>query len=142
MAGKKVSIDGLAGEVMKGLREYGQGVADGLKEAVQDAAELCQEELRATSPKLTGDYAKGWRKRTVKESSTKVTVSVYNATDPQLTHLLEHGHAGPSELTTAFGQSGPTWSRELATLSKRGFAVKQGQKYYLTELGASWARTH
>ena len=93
MAGKKVSIDGLAGEVMKGLREYGQGVADGLKEAVQDAAELCQEELRATSPKLTGDYAKGWRKRTVKESSTEVTVSVYNATDPQLTHLLEHGHA-------------------------------------------------
>lgn len=93
MAGKKVSIDGLAGEVMKGLREYGQGVADGLKEAVQDAAELCQEELRATSPKLTGDYAKGWRKRTVKESSTEVTVSVYNATDPQLTHLLENGHA-------------------------------------------------
>lgn len=93
MAGKKVSIDGMAGEIMKGLREYGQGVADGLKEAVQDAAELCQEELRATSPKLTGDYAKGWRKRTVKESSTEVTVSVYNATDPQLTHLLENGHA-------------------------------------------------
>lgn len=59
-----------------------------------------------------------------------------------LAYLLEHGHAGPSELTAAFGQSGPTWSRELATLSKRGFAVKQGQKYYLTELGASWARTH
>lgn len=59
-----------------------------------------------------------------------------------LSYLLEHGHAGPSELTEAYGQSGPTWSRELATLGKRGFTVKQGQKYYLTELGASWARSH
>ena len=59
-----------------------------------------------------------------------------------LAYLLEHGHAGPSELTEAYGQSGPTWSRELATLGKRGFTVKQGQKYYLTELGASWARSH
>lgn len=59
-----------------------------------------------------------------------------------LSYLLEHGHAGPSELTAAYGQSGPTWSRELATLGKRGFTVKQGQKYYLTELGASWARSH
>lgn len=59
-----------------------------------------------------------------------------------LSYLLEHGHAGPSELTEAYGQSGPTWSRELATLGKRGFTVKQGQKYYLTELGANWARAH
>lgn len=59
-----------------------------------------------------------------------------------LSYLLEHGHGGPSELTAAYGQSGPTWSRELATLGKRGFTVKQGQKYYLTELGANWARSH
>lgn len=56
--------------------------------------------------------------------------------------LLEQGHAGPTELAAAYGQSGPTWSRELATLSKRGFVIKQGQKYYLTELGASWVRAH
>lgn len=55
-----------------------------------------------------------------------------------LRFIMEQGHCGPTELATAYGQSGPTWSRELATLSRRGFVVKQGQKYYLTDLGASW----
>ena len=59
-----------------------------------------------------------------------------------LSFLLEHGQAGPTELVRAYGQSGPTWSRELATLSRQGFTVKQGQKYRLTELGASWIQSH
>ena len=58
-----------------------------------------------------------------------------------LRFLTERGHCGPTELADAYGQSGPTWSRELATLNKRGFVVKQGQKYYLTDLGEEWLRT-
>lgn len=91
--GKKVSIDGLAEAIMEELREYSQDVTDGLKKEVQDAGTLCRKELKTTSPKLTGSYAKGWRKRTAYESATDIRVEVYNATDYQLTHLLEHGHA-------------------------------------------------
>lgn len=58
-----------------------------------------------------------------------------------LAYLLEHGQAGPTDLAGAYGQSGPTWSRELATLSEGGFVMKRGQKYHLTELGSSWMRT-
>lgn len=58
-----------------------------------------------------------------------------------LAFLLEHGQAGPTDLATAFGHSGPTWSRELATLNECGFVVKHGQKYHLTELGSSWTRS-
>lgn len=93
MANKKVSPDGLADAIIKEMNRYGQDVAEGIKKAVQDAGALCQKELKATSPKLTGDYAKGWRKKTAYENSTEVRVSVYNATDYQLTHLLENGHA-------------------------------------------------
>ena len=32
-------------------------------------------------------------KKTAYESQTDIRVEVYNATDYQLTHLLEHGHA-------------------------------------------------
>ena len=56
---KKVSIDGLADAIIKELREYNQDVTDGLKKEIQDAGTLCRKELKATSPKLTGDYAKG-----------------------------------------------------------------------------------
>lgn len=59
-----------------------------------------------------------------------------------LDFLAAHGQCGPTELTNAFGHSGPTWSRELATLSGCGFAMKHGRKYFLTELGASWVAEH
>ncbi len=93
MGAKKVSVDGLADAIMEELRAYDQDVTDGLKKEVQDAGTLCRKELKTTSPKLTGDYAKGWRKKTAFESQSDIRVQVYNATDYQLTHLLEHGHA-------------------------------------------------
>ncbi len=93
MGAKKVSVDGLAEAIMEELRAYDQDVTDGLKKEVQDAGTLCRKELKTTSPKLTGDYAKGWRKKTAFESQSDIRVQVYNATDYQLTHLLEHGHA-------------------------------------------------
>ena len=63
MKNKKVSVDGLADTIIKELREYNQDITDGLKKEVQDASTLCRKELKATSPKLTGSYAKGWRKK-------------------------------------------------------------------------------
>lgn len=58
-----------------------------------------------------------------------------------LSFISEHGQAGPSELADAYGQSGPTWSRTLATLNKQGLVEKHGQKYHLTALGVSWTQT-
>lgn len=93
MKGKKVSVDGMADAIIQELREYGQEVTENMKKEVQDAGALCRKELRVSSPKLTGSYAKGWRKKTAYEDSKEIRVQVYNATDYQLTHLLEHGHA-------------------------------------------------
>ena len=93
MKGKKVSADGMADAIIRELREYGQEVTENMKKEVQDAGTLCRKELRVSSPKRTGSYAKGWRKKTAYEDSKEIRVQVYNATDYQLTHLLEHGHA-------------------------------------------------
>lgn len=92
MAGKKVSVDGVADAIIRELKQYNQEVTDELKKEVQDAAKLCRKELRVSSPKLTGSYAKGWRTKLAYEDSKEIRVQVYNATDYQLTHLLEHGH--------------------------------------------------
>ena len=53
-------------------------------------------------------------------------------------YLAEKGSVGPTELSAAYGESTPTWSRELATLSSIGLVVKQGQKRILTDVGRMW----
>lgn len=55
-----------------------------------------------------------------------------------LQFMAEHGSAGPTDLANAYGESTPTWSRELAKLSTTGLAVKQGQKRVLTDMGRAW----
>lgn len=55
-----------------------------------------------------------------------------------LDFIAQHGQCGPTELTAAYGHSGPTWSRELATLGEHGFITKHGRKYFLTSLGSEW----
>lgn len=89
---KKVSVDNLSSTIIKELKKYNQEVIRGVKKQVQDAGTFCRNELKATSPKLTGDYSKGWRKKTAYEDPQDIRVEVYNATNYQLTHLLEHGH--------------------------------------------------
>lgn len=59
-----------------------------------------------------------------------------------LLFLYEHTSCGPSDLAHIYGQSGPTWSRTLATLQKQALIMKQGQKYHLTEVGKQWVETH
>lgn len=44
------------------------------------------------SPKRSGAYAKGWRKKQIYETRAKKQNTVYNAKKHQLTHLLEKGH--------------------------------------------------
>lgn len=71
----------------------------------RQAAEFTTEVLRRTSPKMTGDYAAGWtwaEKSSLGRGSKKVGAwqrngyIVYNATEWQLTHLLEKGHENPT----------------------------------------------
>lgn len=91
MAGIKVSD--LAQAVAQELADYSQDVTDGVKKDVKQVAKDVVTELKQTSPRNSGDYAKGWKSRVEYESPEDIRVRVYNSKKPQLTHLLENGHA-------------------------------------------------
>lgn len=88
-----IGIDDLADAIIAELEQYNQDVTDDLKEEVQETAKICWKEIKLKSLKLTGEYKKGWRVKKVYEDQNDIRMRIYNKTDYQLTHLLEHGHA-------------------------------------------------
>ena len=93
MANQKVTIDKLADAVNEQLEEYNQLAADTVKAAVTKAGNSVKNEIRDTAPVKTGRYAKSWRTKKTKETSTSLEVTVYSPSRYMLAHLLEHGHA-------------------------------------------------
>lgn len=92
MNGIKIKPEQLSDAVGKELDKYAKTTADKVKEAVQDAADSAVKELKSTSPKKTGRYARSWRQKKAKETSSEKEIIVH-AGVYQLTHLLENGHA-------------------------------------------------
>lgn len=89
----KVSVERMATAILKELASVSDEAIDALKVESKRDAENAKNKLQSTSPRLTGSYQKGWRYRVSYESAEDIRVTVFNATDYQLTHLLENGHA-------------------------------------------------
>jgi hypothetical protein len=88
-----VTIDNLADEIMKGLKEYADIVTDDLKKSVRKAGNAVRKEIAASAPKDTGAYAKSWSVKKTKETSNSLELTVHSKNRYQLAHLLEYGHA-------------------------------------------------
>ena len=82
------SIENLARDITRELQRYENIVVEDLETAKEEVANDLVDELKQKNPKNTGKYRKGWRKK--KDGNAIV---VHNALKPQLTHLLEKGHA-------------------------------------------------
>ena len=87
-----IRIDDLAREVMKGLDEYADVTTEQVKRAVRKAGNTVRKEIQENAPKNTGDYAKSWTTKKVRESSHTLELVVHSKNRYQLTHLLEFGH--------------------------------------------------
>lgn len=87
------------------LDEYSSDIQEGITERAYKVAEDGKNKLRVTSPKKTGSYRKGWRVEK-RHGKGYVHASIYNATDWQLTHLLEKPHAIRNQYGT-WGTSKP-----------------------------------
>ena len=74
------------------LTDYSEEIQEAITEEAQRVAKQGVSELKNKSPKRTGSYRKGWRVKTTKGRGY-VNCIIHNATDYQLTHLLEKPHA-------------------------------------------------
>lgn len=73
------------------LKDYSNAIYDEIKQASINIAKSGATKLKQTSPKKTGKYRKGWRVKTY-EGIYNIMNVIYNSTNWQLTHLLEHPH--------------------------------------------------
>ena len=91
MSNENINTAGAA--IAEALTEYDQEIADATKRITDEVAKETVDALKKSSPKLTGSYRKGWRKKQSYADKRTKRNTVYNETDYQLTHLLEYGHA-------------------------------------------------
>ena len=78
-------------EIADILDEYSSDIQKAITESAIKVAKQGANELKTSSPKRTGKYKKGWRVKTTKVQGF-VSCVIHNATDYQLTHLLEKPH--------------------------------------------------
>ena len=90
---RTIKIDQLAEAIGEELEEYSTLTAVSMKAAVTKAGNSVRKDIGANAPVKSGRYAKSWRTKKTRESSTKLEVTVYSPTRYMLAHLLEHGHA-------------------------------------------------
>ena len=119
-----IKVDELAGEIVLAIQAYTEDVSEAIDQAARDTAKAMAKDLRETSPKDTGEYAKGWTHRKEAPGSYRV----YNKKKPQLTHLLEHGHAkagggrveGRPHIKPAEERHVPQLERKIVQILERG----------------------
>lgn len=90
-----VRVDNMAAAIAEMLGEYQVEITKNIDTSGKTVAEQGAKKLKETSPKLSGDYAKGWKvsKDEGKSYGDDASYIIHNKTNYQLTHLLENGHA-------------------------------------------------
>ncbi len=108
----KISADLLAASVQKELENYRDATVESMKKAVDSSAKQAVNELKTTSPKMTGAYAKSWTSKKDKQKNKWAYAKVvFNKNHYRLTHLLEKGH----RIVNA--KNGRTWVEAIAHIS-------------------------
>ena len=90
---KKVAFGEIEIELGKILDQYANDVKGAVAAAVKKTGNLARNKLKETSPKRTGEYAKGWTASEYQVDQFGASIKVHNKTRYMLTHLLEKGHA-------------------------------------------------
>lgn len=73
------------------LTEYSKDIREAISEEATRIGKDGANELKHTSPKRSGKYAKGWTSK-VEKTFEGVNATIYNKKAYQLTHLLEYSH--------------------------------------------------
>lgn len=79
-------------DLEKILKEYTEEVGEITNDVMKNASRGTVNELKSTSPKLSGDYARDWAVKTERGFGKSKIYIVHNRKHYMLTHLLENGH--------------------------------------------------
>ena len=88
-----VSVERMADEIAKMLTEYEAAIVKNVDASGKTVADKGAKQLRQTSPKRTGKYAKSWG--VTREDSSfgeNAKYIIHNKKHYRVAHLLEHGH--------------------------------------------------
>lgn len=90
-----VKAENLVDELGRILNAYKFEIADGINADIEEVAKETQKELKKTSPKNLGNYAKSWAVEVHGSINSKMVTATIYVKSPhyRLTHLLENGHA-------------------------------------------------
>ena len=124
---KVVKTEELAVEIARAIAEYTDGVASAIEAEVDATSKAIVDDIKANAPRKTGEYAKGWTRRKGTQPGT-ISYTIYNRKKPQLTHLLEHGHAkrgggrveGRPHIGPAVDKHIPAMERRIEQIIERG----------------------
>lgn len=90
-------IEGVAAQLNNILDEYAEKVDETTDDIMSEVAVDTADELKRTSPKRSGEYAKSWA---VKKDKKTHQYIVHNKKHYRLTHLLEYGHVVKNQFGT------------------------------------------
>lgn len=82
----------VSSQMHKVLEDYKGDVKNAWNGAANKTARDAVSELKSTSPKRHGDYARGWSVKREPARGGLTDFIVHNSKHYQLTHLLENGH--------------------------------------------------
>ena len=110
------------------LLEYSEDTKETIDKCFQAGAKKAKEIVVAKSPHGSGEYARGWAIKK-KKSATVIETVVYNKTDYQLTHLLEHSHVIRNK-DGSYGRTSPGHGQVVHIAP----AEAEAEQYLLAEL--------
>lgn len=87
-----IRIDQLTSEIVNAVREYTEDVSNSIERKVDETANKVLKEVRALSPKRTGEYARTFVK-TKEGGYGQHRRIIWNKKHYSRVHLLEFGHA-------------------------------------------------
>lgn len=100
------------------LNEYGGEVFKVLEDSIKEATKEAEEELHNAGKFDGTKFRKGWKSK-AESYGRFVEGVVYNSTQPQLTHLLEFGHATQKGgRTTAFNFISPVNDKVQSNIAR------------------------
>ena len=92
-----MEINMISKAIQQELKKYSKEYAQKNAQIIEEIAKSCADELKLTSPRSDkahrNKYADGWTVKLVYRDDDSVRYKVKNKNAPQLTHLLEYGHA-------------------------------------------------